>query len=181
MARGRSLDDGFRQRAVACLDGLYAFALSLSRERSLAEDLVQETYVRALCAARRPDPAEDVRPWLFTILHNVWRNERRGRPAQPLDEAEEAQQDALTVRPHPEEELDRATTAERVSRAIEALPDAYREVVLLRFGAALSYQEIALVLGCPAGTVMSRLSRARALIRRAVSDAGLRPVAGGRP
>jgi RNA polymerase sigma factor (sigma-70 family) len=82
---GDHVDGAFRARAIECLDGLYAFALSLSRDRALAEDLVQETYLRALRAARRPGPEENLRAWLFTILHNVLRNERRRRPAVSLD------------------------------------------------------------------------------------------------
>jgi RNA polymerase sigma-70 factor (ECF subfamily) len=160
--------DEFRGRAVACLDGLYAFALSLCRDRATAEDLVQETYVRALRALRKPEPHESLRPWLFTILHNVWRNQRR-RPA-PVSLEEFAAAGSLPDGgPDPGESLDREAAAERVREAIAALPEAFREVVMLRFAEGFSYQEIAAVLSCPAGTVMSRLARARALIRRALA------------
>jgi RNA polymerase sigma-70 factor (ECF subfamily) len=178
--REQTLEEDFRRRCVACLDGLYAFAVSLSRDPSLAEDLVQETYVRALRAARRPAPHEDVRPWLFTILHNVWRNLRRGRIAERLETLPDGFEAAIAVRPQAEEALDRAAAVDRVERAIRELPDAYREVVMLRFGEGLSYQEIAAVLACPAGTVMSRLARARAQIRRVVVRAGLARVLGAR-
>jgi RNA polymerase sigma-70 factor (ECF subfamily) len=179
--RSSTEDLEFRTRAVACLDGLYAFARSLCRDAAMADDLVQETYVRALRAARRPAPVEDVRPWLFTILHNVWRNEKRGNVAEPIDELPETGDSPLALRPQVEEDLDRNAVADRVGRAVSELPAAYHEVVMLRFGEGLSYREIAGVLGCPAGTVMSRLARARALIRRAVDAATLRVVAGGRP
>jgi RNA polymerase sigma-70 factor (ECF subfamily) len=178
--RSSTEDLDFRTRAVACLDGLYAFARSLCRDAAMADDLVQETYVRAFRAARRPAPLEDVRPWLFTILHNVWRNERRGHAPEPIDELPEAADSPLAFRPQAEEDLDRSAVVDRVGRAVDELPDAYHEVVMLRFGEGLSYREIAGVLGCPAGTVMSRLARARALIRRALDGAGLRRVAGGR-
>jgi RNA polymerase sigma-70 factor (ECF subfamily) len=161
--------EGFRRRAVACLDGLYGFALSLCRDRTTAEDLVQETYVRALRARRRPEPDQDVRPWLFTILHNVWRNERRRANAVSLGEFEAASS-LPDGGPDPAQGLDRAENAARVRAAIEALPGAFREVVMLRFAEGFSYQQIAEVLACPAGTVMSRLARARALIRRALAE-----------
>ncbi len=77
-------DERFRHWAVQCLDSLFSFALSLCRDRAVAEDLVQETYVRALRAANRPHDEAGMRPWLFTILHNVWRNERRPNPACTL-------------------------------------------------------------------------------------------------
>jgi RNA polymerase sigma-70 factor (ECF subfamily) len=165
--------DDFRRRAVACLDGLYSFALSLSRDRTTAEDLVQETYVRALRARRWPEPHQDLRPWLFTILHNVWRNERRRAGAVSLDDSEAA---ALPDGgPDPAQDLDRAESARRLRAAIDALPDAFREVVMLRFAEGFSYQQIAEVLACPAGTVMSRLARARALIRKALAGPEPKP------
>jgi RNA polymerase sigma-70 factor (ECF subfamily) len=170
----------FRERAVACLDGLYAFALSLGNDRAQAEDLVQECYLRAFRAARRPGSEDELRPWLFTILHNVFRNERRSRVHEPLDELVESGEPALSQVPELERDLDRAAASDGIARAIRELPHAYREVVALRFGEGLSYREIAGVLACPAGTVMSRLARARALIRRAVAGSGLKAVAGGR-
>jgi RNA polymerase sigma-70 factor (ECF subfamily) len=160
--------DDFRRRAVACLDGLYGFALSLCRDRATAEDLVQETYVRALQARRRPEPHDSVRPWLFTILHNVWRNQRRRSATLSLDE-NEAARSLPDGGPDPAETLDREADVARLRAAIDALPAAFREVVMLRFAEGFSYQEIAEVLCCPAGTVMSRLARARALMRRALA------------
>jgi RNA polymerase sigma-70 factor (ECF subfamily) len=174
-------DEEFRQRAVACLDGLYGFAVSLCRDRSRAEDLVQEAYLRAFRAAHHPRPDENTRSWLFTILHNVWRNERRRKPAESIDS------DPAVVRllpaslPVAERDLDHGAARARLRAAIDALPESYRETVMLRFGEGFSYQEIATILGCPAGTVMSRLGRARSLLRRALLATGPRRVAGGRP
>ena len=169
-------DADFRQSAVACLDRLYSFARSLTRSRPAAEDLVQETYVRALRAAHRPSDPAGVRPWLFTILRNVWRNERRRR--QP--DAFASDPDLLpSLRAPFEETLDQDAMAERIRTSIDRLPDAYREVVLLRFSQGLSYREIAEIVDCPAGTVMSRLARARALIQDAVRPRSERKRAGG--
>ncbi|MGE0453338.1 MAG: RNA polymerase sigma factor [Vicinamibacteria bacterium] len=165
---GTSDKDDFRQRALACLDGLYAFALSLARDRSVAEDLVQETFLRALRAANRPGPDENLRAWLFTILHNVWRNERRRKAPRSLD-AEPALQASLPcIAPSVEQSLDAEGRSLRLRRAIDELGEPYREVVMLRFGEGLSYHAIAQALDCPAGTVMSRLARARAHLHRAL-------------
>ena len=165
-------DQEFQARAVACLDALYGFALSLCRARDRAEDLVQEAYVRAFRAARRPAPGDNVRAWLFTILHNVWRNERRHREPESFDGAPKLLRFLPATAPRAEREIDAADARERLRHAIGELPEPYREVVMLRFGEGFSYQEIAAVLGCPAGTVMSRLARARALLRQAVSPPG---------
>lgn len=164
-------DEGFRRDAVACLDGLFSFALSLSRDRTAAQDLVQETYVRALRAARHPEEASGVRSWLFTILHNVWRNERRRRVPEPLESLPQRLEPRAST--DADQILDDASASARLVRAIDTLPDAFREVVMLRYGEGFSYQEIADILRCPAGTVMSRLARARSLLRSAVwSDGG---------
>ena len=121
-----------------------------------------------------------MRSWLFTILHNVWRNDRRRRAAESIDS------DPMLVRLLPalpstaDRDLDQTAATARLRTAIDALPEAYRETVVLRFGEGFSYQEIATILGCPAGTVMSRLGRARSLLRRAMTASGPRRVVGGR-
>jgi RNA polymerase sigma-70 factor, ECF subfamily len=170
----------FRQRAVSCLDGLFGFAVSLCHDRTRAEDLVQEAYLRAFRAGRRPGPEENLRSWLFTILHNVWRNERRRRPAESFDANPELLGRLPSVGAWAERDLDAATAAEDLRSAIRELPEPYREAVMLRFSEGFSYQEIATILDCPAGTVMSRLARARALLRQAVSAPPARRLAGGR-
>ena len=161
--------DRFRQEAVSCLDGLYGFAVALCHDRTAAEDLVQETYLRALSAGHRPAPGDNVRSWLFTILHNVWRNELRRRRPTPLD-------DAVATLPapgdSPVEALRRTEDRQRVRRAIAALPEAFRAVVLLRCVEGFSYRDVAEIVGCPAGTVMSRLARARSLLRKSLSSEG---------
>lgn len=169
---GDESDQEFQARAVACLDALYGFALSLCRDPDHAEDLAQETYVRAFRAERRPAPGDNLRAWLFTILHNVWRNERRHREPESFDGTPGLLRFLPATPPQAEREIDAADARERLRAAIGELPEPYREVVMLRFGEGFSYQEIAAVLGCPAGTVMSRLARARALLRQAVAPAG---------
>jgi RNA polymerase sigma-70 factor (ECF subfamily) len=168
----------FREAAVACLDGLFGFAMALSRDRATAEDLVQETYLRALAARRKAPPEENLKGWLFTILHNVWRNERRRRRPDALDAAPDLAERIPASGEDPQQALDRKETRDRLRRAIEGLPEPFREVVLLRCVEGFSYQQVAQIVGCPAGTVMSRLARARALLR--VSLIGLTGYIGGR-
>ena len=80
VVRPRDDEERFREAALQWLNGLYGFALSLSRDASVAEDLVQETYVRALAARRKAAPDENLKVWLFVILHNIWRNQIRRPP-----------------------------------------------------------------------------------------------------
>jgi RNA polymerase sigma-70 factor (ECF subfamily) len=162
--------DEFRLAAVACLDGLYGFACTLCHDRNMAEDLVQETYLRALSARRKPAVDENVRGWLFTILHNVWRNEvrRRRRPGPTEDVA----RIPAALGDGPAEALSRREERMLVRRAIAELPDAFRAVVLLRCVEGFSYREVAAIVGCPEGTVMSRLARARALLRKSLRARG---------
>lgn len=144
--------------------------MSLARDRSTAEDLVQETYLRALSARRRADPAQNLRGWLFTILHNVWRNEVRRPRLEPLGDVNRPARGAdvvwLARASDPEVELERGRLIEALRDAIEDLPEHFRAVVVLRGIEGFSYQEIASILGCPTGTVMSRLARGRALVRQ---------------
>jgi len=170
-------EQDFRQAALACLDGLYRFALTLARDRGAAEDLVQETYVRALAARHKAAPDEKLRSWLFVILHNVWRNERRRqRPRAEPDEVER-----LPAREDVAAALDRRTAGERLQQAIDGLPGPFRQVLALRYEEELSYKEIAEVLDCPAGTVMSRLARARLLLKDALRPFSLLPGPHSRP
>lgn len=158
-------DEAFRRAAVACLDGLYGFALALSRDRRTAEDLVQETYARAFAASRKAGPDENLRGWLFTILGNIWKNERKRKRPEPVADVESLAPSRLEG---PEAALDRRELRERLRCALASLPDAFREVVVLRCVEGFSYQEVAAIVGCPAGTVMSRLARARALLRQSL-------------
>ena len=172
VARGLSIldaraDDDFRREALACLDGLHGFAISLCRDVCAAEDLVQETYARAFAARRKAAADENVRAWLFTILHNVWRNDVRRRRPAALEATPGLAESLVSPGANPQELLSRRETEDRVRRAIADLPEAFREVIVLRFE-GFSYRDLAHILGCPAGTVMSRLARARALLRQSV-------------
>ena len=158
-------DQAFRDGTLACLDALYGFAVALCRDPAQAEDLVQETYVRALRATNRAAPGEGLRSWMFAILHNVWRNDLRRRRTVSY----EGDVDLLPAGDgDPLSFVDRKQSSNRLRAAIDDLPTAFREVVVLRCLEGFSYREMAEIVGCPAGTVMSRLARARALLKRAL-------------
>jgi RNA polymerase sigma-70 factor, ECF subfamily len=155
-------------------DGLYGYAMVLSRDRTEAEDLVQETCVRAIQAMGNLRPDSNVKGWLFTILRNIWLNRLRRRQASPkmveLDVDESTAQIAVEASKDPYALYVSKVEREQVREAIQQLSKEFREVIVLREYGDLSYQEIAGVLGCPAGTVMSRLGRARSKLRSLLSD-----------
>ena len=169
-------DDGFAERALAHIDRLHGFACALARNREVAEDLVQETYVRALRAGQRPGPDDNLQAWLFTILHNVWRNEVRRRRPESLDSHPEWSAGLRAVEPGPSDALESRRDGDRLRTFVADMPEHLREVLVLRFAEGFSYQQIAEILGCPAGTVMSRLSRGRAMVKKAFGPLR-RPVA----
>jgi RNA polymerase sigma-70 factor, ECF subfamily len=147
------------------MDGLYAYAMVLSRNPALAADLVQETYVRALKAKESLRPDSNVKSWLFTILRNIWLNQLRHERAAPkiaeLDSDENLADVAVATSEDPHDLYVRNLQREQVRTAIQQLPAEFREIIILREYEELSYSEIADVLQCPMGTVMSRLARAR--------------------
>jgi RNA polymerase sigma-70 factor, ECF subfamily len=165
----------FERLALGHMGAAYNLAFWLLRARAEAEDAVQDAYIRAYRAFHQLQGA-DVKPWLLTIVRNVcyrYLQERRQasnvisldealsqRPAGAAIEAEIA-----TASKSPEEAAIDASERSVLARAIDSLPPAYREVIVLREIEELSYGEIADVIGAPAGTVMSRLSRARAELR----------------
>jgi RNA polymerase sigma-70 factor (ECF subfamily) len=160
---------------VEYIDGLYSYAMALSRNRSDAEDLVQETYVRAIPAIGRLRQDSNIKSWLFTILRNIWLNQLRQPRVSlqvPKSDFDQYMADVPTgVLKDPHSLLVSKIDQEQVRQAIHQLPVEAREIILLREFEELSYQEIAGVLGCPIGTVMSRLGRARAKLRTLLSAA----------
>ena len=149
----------FRTLALAELDAVYRLAFHLARRPGDADDLVQETYLRAFKSASTYRPTErGVRPWLFKILHNVLNTralqDQRQRSLEELAGESEAAATDLA-------DLDWERVDERLKEAIDALSPAHRTAFLLCAVERLTYQEIADVTGVPIGTVMSRLHRAR--------------------
>jgi RNA polymerase sigma-70 factor (ECF subfamily) len=151
---------------VENIDRLYSYALILTRNHAEAEDLVQETYLRAIPAVGRLRAGSNIKGWLFTILRNVWFNRlREWRNGPKMIEIEGDADDIAGPSENPHDVYVSKMEAERVRAAIRQLSRDFREVILLREYGELSYQEIAGVLDCPVGTVMSRLGRARAKLR----------------
>jgi RNA polymerase sigma-70 factor (ECF subfamily) len=161
------------------LDGLYGYAMVLSRNRTEAEDLVQETCLRALRAMDRLRADGSVKSWLFTILRNIWLNQLRQRRTTPdaieLDADENRAYEPADAAQDPYTEYVNRVEREQVRAAIQQLPLEFREIILLREYEELSYQEIAALLDCPPGTVMSRLARARSKLRDLLSGAQMTP------
>jgi RNA polymerase sigma-70 factor (ECF subfamily) len=164
---GRFSDD-----ALSHLDALYSTARRLTRDPARAEDLVQDTYVKAFRNKGRFTEGTNLRAWLFTILHNTFLNDVRRQKGSPLDAGEEAE-DAVARQPapgpSPEQSLLARASAAELDAALAALPDAYREAVWLRDVQEMPYADIARVLDVPVGTVMSRIARGRRLLHDLVA------------
>jgi RNA polymerase sigma-70 factor (ECF subfamily) len=148
-------------------DRLYNFAHWLTQNREEAEDLVQETYAKALKGFASYQPGTNFRAWMYRILRNTYLTSRAGlKSFEPLDETEE--EVAAAAEQTPESLLLQRLDQEVVRKAIDQLAVPYREALLLCEVEEMSYQEIAATLGIPIGTVMSRLSRARRALRENV-------------
>lgn len=166
----------FEQVALVHLDALYQFALRLTRNRAEAEDVVQEAYLRAFRSFARFNPGTNCRAWLFTIVRNAFLNRVRNTGREVLEADVESVVEAAgrqrasgdPVTGNPEEEFFQTVLHGDVDRALNALPLPFREAIVLVDLEGFSYREAAEVLGCPIGTVMSRLARGRALLRRAL-------------
>ena len=165
----------FETSALAHLDALYRMALRLTRNRAQAEDLVQDAYLRAFGKFHQFEPGTNCRAWLFTIMRRLFLNGLRGRDREQLANDPDAcftSAEASATAPasgNPEVEFFHAVLSRDVDRALESLPLVYREAVTLVYLEGFSYREAAEVLACPVGTVMSRLSRGRHLLRHALS------------
>jgi RNA polymerase sigma-70 factor (ECF subfamily) len=173
----------FEEEALALIDRLYSTALRLTRNEADAQDLVQETYLRAFRAARQFQSGTNLRAWMFTILHNTFLNHRRDQGRVPVEADSDAVERAadMTDGPAtPEDELLRATMDVDLKAALDGLPDVFREAVWLRDVEQFSYDEIARIAGVPMGTVMSRISRGRRMLHdRLVATSGRFGNAGG--
>ena len=153
----------FEELAMPLFDQLYNFAHWLTRNRDEAEDLVQETYVKALKGFPSFQLGTNFRAWMYRILRNTFLTSRTGLRATmtvPLDPEEDLPDPALEPET-PETIMIERSNWQLVQRAIEELPVHFREALLLCDVEEMSYQEIAETLSIPIGTVMSRLSRAR--------------------
>lgn len=172
-----TLADEDRSALVALIPRLRRYARALTGDRPRADDLVQDTLERAITKWSLWRPGTDLRAWMFTIMHNVFVNQAR-----------RSNRDAVSTDPAVIAELDLADGAvadtlvqlNGIERALGQLPDEQREVLLLVALEGLSYDEVAHTLGVPAGTVMSRLSRARARLANLLEGGDGRTTEGAR-
>lgn len=169
------------QEAMAQIDALYRTGLRMTRNAADAEDLVQETYLRAFRSLHQFAEGTNLRAWLFRILTNTYINEYRKRQRRPvntsLDDIEEfylydhlMDGGGRAGEERPEELVLQQLTTEDVAKAIDELPEEFRHVVVLADVEGFAYREIAEIVGIPVGTVMSRLFRARRRLRRQLND-----------
>ncbi|MFM7718200.1 MAG: sigma-70 family RNA polymerase sigma factor [Actinomycetota bacterium] len=170
------LRERFERDVLPLVPGLFAAALRMTRNRADAEDLLQETTLRAFRGFAGFEDGTNVRAWLYRILTNTFINDYRRRQRQPVTISEEEAPEWFVherlgpdgAEPSAEQEvLDRIPDAD-VTAALEALPDAFRIAVLLADVEGFSYREIAEMVGVPIGTVMSRLHRGRKALREAL-------------
>lgn len=169
----------FEREALRHMDALYGTALRLTRSDADAQDLVQDTFLRAYRFYDRFEPGTNLKAWLFKIQYNAFVNRyRRGSLERSIMETltDEPSADSVmssaTMRAlvDPVSETLRPLVASEIEHALAALPDDYRAMILLADVEELSYKEIADVIGCPIGTVMSRLHRARRLMQKHLAE-----------
>jgi RNA polymerase sigma-70 factor, ECF subfamily len=175
----------FSEQAMEYMGSLYTAALRMTRNPADAEDLVQETYLKAYRAFGGFTEGTNLKAWLYRILTNTFINSYRSRKRRPeqteLDEVEDLYlyrrlgglEAVAAGRSAEEEVLDHFTETE-VKEAVEALPEQFRLAVLLADVEGFSYKEIAEILDVPIGTVMSRLHRGRKSLQKTLHDFGTR-------
>jgi len=172
---------GFQEEALPHLDAVYRFAIRLAAGNAdLAEDVVQDTFVRAYKSWHTYTPGTNCRSWLFTICRTTFlqhrqRSARRGVAASDaftdgqIDDAHGAEAIGPSPPKRPDEELF-GEIDPLVTRAIDALPDVFREAVVASDLHGFSYEEIGELLGVPIGTVRSRLHRGRRMLQEQLSE-----------
>jgi RNA polymerase sigma factor (sigma-70 family) len=158
---------GFEELAMPLFDSLYNLARWLAQNQNDAEDLVQETYLKAWRSFASFQPDTNFRAWIFRILRNTFLGSR-SKLEWRMTTAMESEEDLPATSATPESLLIGRSDMDAVRRAIEQLPVIFREVILLCDVEEASYREIAEILSIPVGTVMSRLARARKLVRESL-------------
>jgi RNA polymerase sigma-70 factor (ECF subfamily) len=166
----------FEEEALAHADQLYRIALRLSGSQQAAEELVQETYLRAFRSWRSYRPGSNLAAWLATILRNVFLDEARRQQRRPVQESFEDTTEYYLYNQlagsggEPQEAVLNRLAGGAIVDALSDVPPAFREVVVLVDIGDFSYQEAADILGVPIGTVMSRLHRGRRALKQALAQ-----------
>jgi len=167
----------FESVALPLMERLYNAALRLTRDQDEAADVLQDTYFRAYRTFANFRPGTNARAWLFTILYSVYFNRRRKRRREvgPLPADELEQRFRLSVEQPSHDHIGQpeawgASWPQEVERALAALPEKFRAAVLLVDVEELSYEEAAVALDCPLGTVQSRVYRGRRMLHAALAD-----------
>jgi RNA polymerase sigma-70 factor, ECF subfamily len=167
---------GFEDEALLHAEHLYRIALRLTGSRQAAEDLVQETYLRAFRAWRSYRPGTNLAAWLATIMRNANLDELRRQSRRPVQEPLDDDGDyylynrLAAAGPQPQDEVIARLSGNAIVSALGDLPPNFREVVVLVDVGDFTYADAAGILGIPIGTVMSRLYRGRRLLKRALAD-----------
>lgn len=178
----RRLKAEFEKTAIPQLSRLYAAAFYFTRNKTNAEDLVQETYLRAFSFFDHFTPGTNCRAWLLSIMRNLFINRYRQRAHEPetidwdtIDNKYEGMLAAeeKTSSKDPEELFSSKLLGDRISQAFQELPEDYRAAIVLVDVQELTYEETAKVLDCPIGTVRSRVSRGRRLLQIALREYAL--------
>lgn len=163
--------DAVANEAMTHLDHLFRVAFHLAKDPADAEDLVQETFVRALAAREQFDPGTNMKAWLTKILHNFffdhYRQKKRWLSAdeEPRSKSESWQR-LPDLNPGPETHVLRKELDEQVTQALRKIPEEFRAPIVLVDMGDFSYEEVAAILSCPIGTIRSRLSRGRKLMQQ---------------
>ena len=168
-------DGDFRREALGHLDALYNFAIYLTRNPPDADDLVQETYLRAFRFSHRFQPGTHLRAWLFQILRNTFLTFYRLREREAaLAEDGVPDWDVPMFHDAPDDDRGAMDAHTDLERAMRRLPEEFRTVLLLAEVEGMPLEEVARVMGCPVGTVKSRIFRAKERLRVLLKDYGSR-------
>jgi len=167
--------DAFKRLALPQLDALFNTAVRMTRNQAEADDLVQETYLKAFRSFDQFAENTNIKAWLFKILVNTFINKFNRRMRHPrileLDRIEhytEFIEDEISMPVTSQDEIFREMLSDEVKHALDSLPEPFRIVLLLSAIEGFSYKEIAEIAGCPLGTVMSRLYRGRRILQQSL-------------